>query len=40
MKTIRMCMINANSTTEDIVETVELLDKIAKELYSKVLNNK
>lgn len=37
MKTIRMCMINANSTTEDIVETVELLDKIAKELYSKVI---
>ena len=33
MKTIRMCMINANSTEEDILNTVEELDKIAKKLH-------
>lgn len=32
MKTIRMCMINANSTDEDILNTIELLDQIAKKL--------
>ena len=35
MKTIRMCMINANSTDEDILNTIEMLDKIAKELAKK-----
>ncbi len=29
MKTIRMCMINANSTEEDIKNTIDLLDQIA-----------
>ena len=31
-KTIRMCMINANSTAEDIMSTVKELEKIAIEL--------
>ena len=35
MKTIRMCMINANSTMEDILNTIEMLDKVAKELADK-----
>ena len=35
MKTIRMCMINANSTEEDILDTIQLLDKIAKETAKK-----
>ncbi len=34
MKTIRMCMINANSTEEDIINTIDMLDKIAKELLA------
>ena len=38
MKTIRMCMINANSTDEDILNTIEKLDEIAKRLSSKILN--
>ena len=33
-KTIRMCMINANSTQEDIMNTIEELDKIAIQLSS------
>ena len=36
MKTIRMCMINANSTEEDILNTVEMLDKIASDLTNKI----
>ena len=32
MKTIRMCMINVNSTDEDILNTKDLLDKIAEKL--------
>ena len=32
MKTIRMCMINADSTEEDILNTIERLDQIAKKL--------
>ena len=32
MRTIRMCMINANSTVEDILTTIELLDQLAKKL--------
>ena len=35
MKTIRMCMINANSTAEDIITTVEKLDDIAKQLANR-----
>ena len=31
-KTIRMCLINANTTAEDIMDTVESLDKIARRL--------
>lgn len=34
MKTIRMCMINANSTEEDILNTVAKLDEIAKRQYA------
>ena len=30
MKTIRMCMINADSTEEGILNTIERLDQIAK----------
>ena len=33
MKTIRLCMINANSTTEDILNTMDLLDQIAVKQY-------
>lgn len=36
-KTIRMCMINANSTDEDILNTINLLDEIANKLYKKYL---
>ena len=36
MKTIRMCMINANSTDEDIINTIALLDEIAQKLYKKI----
>ena len=36
-KTIRMCMINANSTPEDILETLDLLDEIAKKLTNEML---
>ena len=32
-KTIRLCMINANSTDEDIINTIDLLDEIANRLY-------
>ena len=39
-KTIRMCMINANSTDEDILNTINLLDDIAKRLYQKYLTDK
>ena len=35
MKTIRMCMINANSTDEDILNTIDMLDSIATKLYKK-----
>lgn len=35
-KTIRMCMINANSTDEDILTTIELLDQIAKKLTNDI----
>ena len=38
MKTIRMCMINANSTVEDIMNTVDLLDQIAKRQAQGMLN--
>ena len=38
MKTIRMCMINANSTTDDILNTISLLDQMAKKLYKATLN--
>ena len=37
---IRMCMINANSTSEDILNTIELLDKIANKLYKEILESK
>ena len=40
IKTIRMCMINANSTSEDILNTIELLDKIANKLYKEILESK
>lgn len=40
MKTIRMCMINANSTDEDILNTIDSLDKIGKRLYEEILKNK
>lgn len=40
MKTIRMCMINANSTDEDILGTIEALDNIANKLYKKYLEAK
>lgn len=36
MKTIRMCMINANSTEEDILNTIERLDEIAKKLFAQI----
>ena len=32
MKTIRMCLIKANSTEEDILGTIERLDQVAKRL--------
>ncbi len=32
VKTIRMCLINANSTEEDILGTIERLDQVAKKL--------
>jgi len=34
-KVLRMCMINSNTTVEDVTSTVELIDKIARELISK-----
>ena len=37
MKTIRMCMINANSTEEDILNTIDHLEEIAKKLYGEFL---
>ena len=37
MKTIRMCMINANSTEQDIMSTIEHLDQIAKKLTKELL---
>ena len=40
MKTIRMCMINANSTVDDIMSTLEQLDRIARKLTAETLNNK
>ena len=39
MKTIRMCMINANSTPEDILTTIDLLDQIAKRCVEKYHKN-
>ena len=36
MKTIRMCMINANSTAEDIMSTIDRLDQIAKKLAKNI----
>ena len=36
MKTIRMCMINANSTVEDIMSTIDRLDQIAKKLTKEI----
>lgn len=38
MKTIRMCMINANSTVEDILSTINLLDDIAKRLTKTMIS--
>ena len=35
-KAIRMCMINVNSTEEDIISTIDLLDKIAIRLTNKI----
>ena len=40
MKTIRMCMINANSTEEDILNTIDHLEEIAKKLYGEFLAKK
>ena len=40
MKTIRLCMINANSTKEDVMNTIELLEEIAIRLYKKCLEEK
>ncbi len=34
-RVLRMCMINSNTTEEDVRSTVELLDKIARELTEK-----
>ena len=39
-KTIRLCMINANSTDEDIVNTIRSLDEIARKLYQDILDAK
>ena len=39
-KTIRMCMINANSTEKDIIDTVEILDQIAKRQSKEMLEAK
>ena len=39
MKTIRLCMINANSTTEDILNTMDLLDQIAVKQYKALCEN-
>ena len=39
-KTIRMCMINANSTDEDIMNTINLLDDIAKRVTDEYLKTK
>ena len=36
MKTIRMCLINANSTDEDILNTIDLLESIAIKQYNKM----
>ena len=36
MKTIRMCMINANSTDVDIMNTIDMLEKIAIKLASQL----
>ena len=35
-KAIRMCMINVNSTDEDVISTIDLLDKIAIKLTSQM----
>jgi len=35
-KVLRMCMINSNTTVEDVISTIELIDRIAKDL----VNNK
>ena len=35
-----MCMINANSTSEDILNNIEELDKIAGILYKELLESK
>ena len=40
VKTIRMCMINANSTEKDIIDTIELLDRIAKKQSKEMLEAK
>ena len=37
-KTLRMCMTNANTTMDDIEQTINLLDKIAKEETEKLRN--
>ncbi len=40
VKTIRMCMINANSTEKDIIDTVEMLDQIAKKQSKEMIEAK
>ena len=40
VKTIRMCMINANSTEKDIIDTVDMLDQIAKRQSKEMLEAK
>ena len=40
VKTIRMCMINANSTEKDIIDTVDMLDQIAKRQSKEMLETK
>lgn len=37
MKTLRMCIINANTTEEDVVQTISLLDEIDVKETAKLL---